>query len=157
MLPLKAEYINPLISSFINVYKSITNFDIKIGELFIRNNSLSANDIVVIIGITGDLNGQLILSFSKETALNIVSKMMMDTPILELDDMSISAIGELGNIIIGNYITSLSNNNLKIDITTPTVLSGDKMKINLFNKKQISVPFNSDLGKMVVDISISEK
>ena len=39
----------------------------------------------------------------------MASKMMMGMPVTALDDMSISAISELGNMIMGNAATILLN------------------------------------------------
>lgn len=153
---MRAEYINPLIVSLVNICRDMTGTEIQKANPHIRSNPLSINEVAIMIGITGDLKGQLMLSFKEETAKRIVSKMMMGTPVLELDELSKSAISELGNMIAGNYATGLSGYGLQVDITTPTVIKGNNIEISLFNKKQLSIPFISDIGEITVDISITE-
>lgn len=48
----------------------------------------------------------------------------MGMPVSEFDDMARSAISELGNMVMGNAATILSNNNVMIDITPPTIITG---------------------------------
>ena len=46
--------------------------------------------------------------------------MMMGMPVTALDDMSASAINELGNMMMGNAATILSTKGIAMDITPPT-------------------------------------
>jgi hypothetical protein len=48
-----------------------------------------------------------VISLSKETALSVASLMMGGMLVTELDDLSKSAISELGNMIMGNTATIL--------------------------------------------------
>ncbi len=48
----------------------------------------------------------------------------MGMPVTELDDMAMSAISELGNMIMGNAATIFSTKGIVIDITPPTVCRG---------------------------------
>lgn len=153
---MKAELINPIANSLVNVFKGVSGFDLERGSLFLRNNPIPLDSVAVIVGITGELRGQLVISVKIETALRIASAMMMGAPVTELDELSKSAISELGNMVAGNYATALFGLEYKVDITTPIVLSGDNMKISMYDKRQLSIPFNSGLGEITVDISISE-
>lgn len=80
--------------------------------------------MVILIGVTGEMRGQVVLSIDEKKACEIASRMMMGMPVPELDDMAISAISELGNMIMGNAATVFSVRNIGIDITPPTVGRG---------------------------------
>ena len=47
-------------------------------------------------------------------ATTLCASMMMGMPVAEIDDMAKSALSELGNMIMGNAATLLSNSNLII-------------------------------------------
>ena len=71
-------------------------------------------------------------------------------------DITKSAISELGNMILGNAATLLYNINIKIDITPPTLLLGEKISISIANMKTICIPLKTELGIIELDISIKE-
>jgi chemotaxis protein CheX len=50
--------------------------------------------------------------------------MMMGMPVDTIDEIAISAIGEFTNMVTGNASITLSNNNLSVDTTPPSVISG---------------------------------
>ena len=76
------------------------------------------------IGVTGEMQGQVMLAFQKKVALVIASKMMY-MEVKELDEISTSAICELGNMIMGNASTAFSVKNIGIDITPPSLCEGN--------------------------------
>ena len=63
---------------------------------------------VIIIGVTGEMKGQVLLAMSEEDACNIASKMCM-MEVKEIDDFAASALSELGNMIMGNASTVFSD------------------------------------------------
>lgn len=76
----------------------------------------------VLIGITGNIKGQLI--FEADSSLfGELGNVMFGMP-LE-GEMLNSFSGELGNMIAGQLCTIVSNKGVNIDITSPTVAYGD--------------------------------
>lgn len=75
----------------------------------------------VLIGFTGDIRGRLLIVGNHSTFANI-GELMFGFQLN--DEMLESFIGELGNMIAGNFCTLISNDGLLIDITPPTVLIG---------------------------------
>lgn len=75
----------------------------------------------VLIGITGDVRGKLILSGEMQV-FSSIGEAMFGMPIQE--EMVISLSGELGNIIAGGLSTNIGQSGLKTDITAPTVIEG---------------------------------
>lgn len=93
----------------------------------------------IMLGITGELTGQVCIVFDFDVARDIASRMMMGMPVTEIDDMAKSALSELGNMIMGNAATLLSSNKIMIDITPPTLATG-KAKLASPNMTSIKVP-----------------
>jgi len=150
---LKAEYVNSFIKSSIDVIRQVCGLYPKLGKVYLKDSPFSAEQIIVIIGVTGDIRGQVQLNMSKDTARSVVSNMMGGMAIEQLNDMAKSALGELGNMIMGNTCTLLARNGTRIDITPPTVLSGDGMEIS--NKtKTICIPLIlGEYGSVEIGIS----
>ena len=73
----------------------------------------------VCVGITGDLQGDVVYRFPEETSLNMV-KIMCGMEIESVDDFVTSAIAEIANIISGNVLTMLAESDVKCDILPPS-------------------------------------
>lgn len=73
--------------------------------------------------IEGDITGSIMYVLEKESALNLV-KLLMPGGMVgeELDEITSSALKEIGNILAGAYISSLSGlTNLDIKISIPAL------------------------------------
>lgn len=106
----------------------------------------------VSIGVTGDLTGQVVYSFPYETCLNMVN-IMSGMEISEVDEFVTSAIGEIANIISGNVMTLLTDENVSCDILPPKLLNGevDKNNYALDTVSCIVTP----LGNICLDIMLN--
>ena len=81
--------------------------------------------------------------------------MMMGMPVENLDDMAISAISELGNMIMGTAATMLSENGVIIDITPPVVELGTVF-MNMKSFQNVCVPLLLD-NEMYMELNIIVK
>lgn len=83
------------------------------------------NPIVgILIGVEGQINGMMMFVLEQKSAHNLVN-MLMERDIDRFEDfteMDLSALNEIGNIIAGAYLSSLSTlTNLKIIGTVPNM------------------------------------
>lgn len=151
------KYINPFISVSINLIKQICNVEVAKGQIFIKNSPFSADKVIIIIGIAGDFKGQAFFAMDEKTACSIASAMMFGMEVSALDEMSKSAIAELGNMIMGNVSTEFYNSGIKIDITPPTILVGTDMNISTKGVQTLCVPIEiANGGKIEIDIAIAD-
>lgn len=153
---MKAEYINAFIKATSQVFKTIANLDITVGKPHITPSPFSASNLVLIVGITGEIKGQAVIGLSEETAKDLASAMMMGMPVEQLDDMSKSALQELSNMIMGNSATLLFNEGVVVDITPPSLMIGEHIEVSTANMKTITIPLTSSVGEVVLNISSKE-
>lgn len=75
----------------------------------------------IYLGVEGDITGSIMFLVEKESARHLVSKLMgMELTGEEFSEMELSALKEVGNIITGAYLNSLSSlTNLKIFPSIP--------------------------------------
>jgi chemotaxis protein CheX len=150
------KYINPFINVSINIVQQICNVGAKKGQIFVKNSPFIADNVVIIIGIAGDFKGQVFFTMDEKTACSIASSMMFGMEVPALDEMSKSAIAELGNMIMGNVSTEFYNEGIAIDITPPTVLVGSDMNISTKGVQTICIPIEIENGtKIMLDIVIA--
>ena len=114
----------------------------------------ASDSVIIMIGVTGEVRGQVLMSFPEAHALHVASKMMMGMPVTALDDMSASAINELGNMMMGNAATILSTKGIAMDITPPTLCRGN-VYLKQSYSQNICVPLTSDEIHMELDIAIN--
>ena len=153
---MKVEFINPFIKASTEVLKMIAQVDFTTGKPYMKISPFTPSSVLIVVGITGEIQGQAVISMSYELAKAVASKMMMGMPVEELDEMSKSALSELGNMIMGNTATLLFNNNINVDITPPSLMVGEGITISSGSMTTIGIPLTSDIGTMNLDISIKE-
>ncbi len=78
----------------------------------------------VFLGVEGDITGSMMFMVEEQTARHLIQKITMGMlpPGSEFEEMGLSAMKEVGNIITGAYLNSLSTlTNLKIFPTPPAL------------------------------------
>ena len=154
MAGLNTEHINPFLIAASKVLKDMCSVDLKIGKPYVKNTEFKEDTLVIMIGITGEIRGQAMIAFPNAVACEIASKMIC-MPITVLDELSTSAISELGNMIMGNTATIFSTKGVGIDITPPTLCKGNVSFTNNYSQN-ICVPLIFDEGHFI-EINIALK
>lgn len=152
---MNVEYINPFLQAAKSVMKDFCNIEASMGRPYVTKTIFEGEKFVIMVGITGQLTGQVIFSMSDATACDIASHMMMGMPVNEMNDMASSAISELTNMILGNAATIFSTLDKLIDITPPSVLMGRDMEITVSDSKTICVPLTYDNGSKSLELHIA--
>ncbi|GAA4704821.1 chemotaxis protein CheX [Brevibacillus fulvus] len=152
---MSVQYINPFLESASNILQQMCNVEITRGELSIKEVSFKENHVWIRIGLTGEVQGNVMFGLSHDVALKIVSAMMGGFPIQEMDEMGKSAIAELGNMISGNASSILYTQGITIDITPPQLLEGQELPA--LTGEALTVPLEiSDLGKLDIQVIVAK-
>jgi chemotaxis protein CheX len=115
----------PFISSFMNVMPQLGFSDVQRGSIEEVEKKIESPGVIVIIGVVGDLRGNVIYGMSEEYAKKIASTMMMGMEVAEFDEMAQSAISELSNMLTATASTEFTSLGIKTDISTPTLMYGE--------------------------------
>ncbi|RSK27332.1 chemotaxis protein CheX [Bacillus sp. HMF5848] len=145
--------ITHVLNATVDALRGVIPLNINIHKPALFTQPLLQSSIGVLIGMTGDVRGRLILESSKEVFGGIgqvMFGMALEGEMLE------SFTGELGNMIAGNLTTVLSNKDITMDITPPTVIVGET-KMYGFDKA-FKVPVEvADLGELQVILMLEMK
>lgn len=81
----------------------------------------------LLVGIIGEINGFILLVMDEKDAIKLAGSLLGDMadsmPKNEQKELQISAIKEMANILIGSYITAISElTGLKIDASVPDLV-----------------------------------
>mgnify|MGYP002521665231 FL=1 len=142
MATLSAEHINPFLMAAKKIFQDMCFVQVQIQKPSLKEAKFGKGTWAIIIGVTGEMKGQVLLSMSEEDACKIASKMCM-MEVKQIDDFAASALSELGNMIMGNASTVFSSNGIGIDITPPTLSHGEVSFTNTY-AKNLCVPLTFD-------------
>ena len=129
MAQVDIKYINPFVKATITVLEMLGMTGGKLGKPSLSDMVFPDNAFLIQVGVTGGMKGQVIIGMTEHKAKEIASVMMMGMPVNELDTMAASALGELGNMIMGNSSTIFSTMNIVFDITPPLSMNGYDLKL----------------------------
>lgn len=155
MATLNAEHINPFLMAAKKVLQDMCFVEVGIQKPMLKEATFDYDTWVIIIGVTGEMRGQVLIAMTEENACAIASKMCM-TDVKVIDDFASSALSELGNMIMGNAATVFSSNGIGIDITPPTLSHGEVSFTSTF-AKSLCVPLNFVDGSGGIDLFLALK
>ena len=153
---MKVQYINPFVESTKRVFKEMLYIDITPGKPFLyKPDKEEFNfDVSGIIGIAGESIGVIAISFSKITALKVVSALVHEE-VKIFDENVTDSIGEIVNIISGNAKKGLEQYRLVISL--PSIIKGFNHQINwVSGVPVVGIPFDSEKGSFYLFVSLKD-
>lgn len=147
------KYLNPFLNSFTSVLPLVGLNNIEKKGLSIKGRHIQSPGVVIIVGIMGDIKGNVIYATTVDNAKKIASTMMMGMPVDELNELAQSAISELTNMLTANAATEFSNEGISINISTPTLVYGEFIA-NSSSEKVLSVELLIDGMSFEVNIAL---
>jgi chemotaxis protein CheX len=148
-------YINPFIIATDNCFKKMMNLTVTAEPPQLKRYPYPGYDISAVIGLSGEAQGSISLSFSKDTATEFVKKMLGDVTSISEDDM-IDGVGEIVNIIAGNAKAYLTKFNLSISL--PNVIIGNSHTLaGQSGSPTIVVPFSCQTNTFIMEVSLKTK
>ena len=149
-------FINPFIESTLRSLEMMASITAEKIGLEVKDDHITAYEISSIIGITGETCGSVIISMPERLACKIASNMLME----EIPSMNRSvedAIGEIGNIVVGDARRTLMADGYALNISIPTVVIGAGHRISRpGNIPCIAIPFSTEFGDFEVNVGLKE-
>ncbi len=151
---MRVEFINPFVSATHNVFQTMLGTTLTRGELSLKKSHAPMHEVCGLIGLAGKCHGMVVLSFGRETALQLAG-IMLGTTESELNSDVVDAVGELTNMIAGAAKSQLAEYQMSIGL--PTVICGKTHTINFpSGAPPLIIPFDCDLGPICVEVGITE-
>jgi len=124
------------------------------GELVPRNSPFTTQQITIIAGVTGEIEGVILYGMSGSTVMKIAGT-MIGSEVDELDEMAISAVSEIANMVTGNAITILSQKGYNLDITPPSTVMGVDVQIST-RAPAMTIPVKTNMGDIEINVSLAQ-
>ncbi len=150
---MKADIINPFLSSVSNVLSTMAMLEVSPGKPSIKEDVMSRGDVSGIIGMTtATINGSMAITFPDTVVFEIVNRMLGET-VTEINDTVTDLVGELTNMVVGGAKGLLEEKGYDIGMATPVVVTGKNHEITHKAQGQnILMPFNSEAGTFYVEV-----
>jgi len=153
---MKAEYINPFITSTSEVFKTMVGIEPARGELYIKSEDSLRYDISGVIGLAGQASGFVVISMTEELAFKVLENFLGEAK-TEMDDDVMDAIGEILNMIAGGAKQIFSKQGIRFKISIPNVVVGKDHKIGKQrNVKCIGMTFIVGDDTFVIEVAMTE-
>lgn len=149
-------FINPFIDSTLRSLDMMAGIKAEKIGLEVKDDHITAYEISSIIGITGETSGSIIISMGEQLACRIASNMLMED-IQTMNRTVEDAIGEIGNIVVGDARRTLIQDGFSLNISIPTVVIGAGHRISRPGDIPcIAIPFSTDFGVFEVNVGLRE-
>ncbi|MDD3553447.1 MAG: chemotaxis protein CheX [Deltaproteobacteria bacterium] len=150
-----AKIINPFLEAAVNVLKTMAMVEVTPGKPFLKKDQTANGDASGIIGITGEAQGSMSISFSTPCICAIVSN-LFGSPVTELNEEVKDAVGELTNMICGDARRRLEAAGIVLQAGTPTVISGQGHTIKHISKGPcVAMPFTTPNGDFTIELAFN--
>ena len=148
-------FITPFIKSISNVFSTMLQLPVQVGEPTIKNDDTASFDVSGIIGMSGEVVGSVVLSFPTEAAERIVSLFTGEESNVDAEDFS-DAVGELVNMIAGGAKGMFTGR--EVSISCPNVVIGANHKVSRPSEVPcVGIPRETDCGELVVEIAVQDR
>lgn len=153
---MRAEFINPFVKGATDVLTMMLAVTPSLGTVSARPKMFTTKTINVVCGITGDLQGQVIYGMNADVAERFARAMLGG---MEVDDeLAISSLAELGNMISGNSLTILASQGFTCDITPPSIIRGTDVVISTVHIPALVIPVElANHGALEINVSLKER
>lgn len=142
--------------SFEEVMSEVTGESIQAdGEFEIQTKDKLA--LSIIIGISGNTNGRILLNTSVDNGRNIAEAMNFGDPLENEEDLFVY-LAEFANMFCGRAATHINNKfgKREIWISPPAIFSAKDLDIVTPNVSSMKAFYECSLGKFMVDMGFSE-
>ena len=147
---MRYEYIDPFVTTTIRVLDSAIRGNVRRGDVAVLQGSRVKGEVAVLVKITGDAQGDIILSMETATALRICSLLLReDFPAMTA--RSIDALMELANMITGNAVSALNDQGFDFAVSPPEVMTRDGAG-ELPGVESMQVPLFSECGELTMNV-----
>ena len=141
-----AGFVNAYLIAVQNVFKTMLGVEIVMGKPALKTTRLTSAEVTGVIGFAGNKRGSFSLAFTKDSAL-FLYKSMVGESITDISADVVDAIGEITNIISGQFRAEIEKLGYKLSATLPTVVVGHNIEINFITKVPIiALPFTFEAG-----------
>ena len=150
---MRLDYIEPFIEATNCILEDVFKMPAQKGKLSLHSEPITSKGLVVVIGLTGDVEGRVLFDMEPDTTVEmacIMNKSKFDS----IQPMVMDSIGELVNMIMGKALTILNDKGFNFKLTPPMVFSGNAVMSSAIRIETLIVPFTTKFGELMINIAV---
>ena len=145
--------VQPFIASIQHVFSTMMQLPVVVKEPREKTSPTTSFDVSGIIGLSGDVVGNVVLSMRMQTAEQIVA-LFCGTRLNSHSPDFADAIGELLNMIAGGAKAHFEGR--LASMSCPTVILGQHTVARPGGVPTIAIPCYTDCGELVIEVTLKE-
>ena len=147
------KFINAFVAAITNVFQTMASTKVKVGKPQLKQVDLVSAEVSGIIGLSGDVQGCVVLSFPGNVACKLASAFAGTELTLTHPDFT-DAVGELANMVAGNAKKDFPN--CAVSISLPSVIIGSGHKVSQSKASPfLIIPCETDAGAFNVEVALT--
>lgn len=151
---MQVDLVHIFIKAAVDVLRQEIGEEATAGSVKVLSSAQTSEEVTVIIGVTGDVRGMVLLGMSERTAKHIVGRMMGE-PCPLFDELAQSGIAEMGNVITGLATQGLEQAGYRATISPPALVAGGPgIIISTVNIRRFVVPLRTGAGDLVLHAAL---
>lgn len=151
----KVELLNPFFTSIYDALEEISGEKVQRGQLYLRKDDLIRSEgCSLLIEISGQLKGQVVLDMSTQMAIKFAEIMNMEE-IGEFNEQVKASMIEMANIVCEQSTQRLTASSIEFEIQAPRLSESENL--NCFNHAEnnvIAAPLELPFGQIVIYLAL---
>lgn len=152
-----AKLVNPIIDAFMEVMPQMGFPMPKRQRIYLQERNVISNGVTIKVGLTKQLEGNVIYNMTEDTAKYIASIMLLGVPVTSFADMAKSAIREIANVLTARAATNLEKMGFEVDITTPELTIEEDFTIKISDSQFLTVEMDLDGHRIDVALFVERE
>ena len=153
---MRVEYINPFVTSAVDVLSELLHGDVTRGELSLKESSQPVLGVAVIVALTGQVEGRLVMAMDEPTSLAVAAA-LNGQELEQMDELTRATVTEVANMIAGRATTALADLGYQFDISPPVLLTGDNMTVAADSLEALVVPIDIGIGRLELNVALRDR
>ncbi|MDK2855832.1 MAG: chemotaxis protein CheX [Bacillota bacterium] len=151
------KFLNSILKACDEVLLQVLGLKGQRGRLHWKSGPFLPEDILLFFHVQGDVATPVALSLEQRLGIDLASQLLGSMSVTSLTDLARSALGELGNMIMGRAMTLLAEEGTLATISVPQVLTGLELQADpclLEDKPCLVVPFEFGRGRIEINVPV---
>ena len=148
------EIAKAFVSATTNILSTMANVTPTSGKVFVKTDQTALGDFSAVIGVTGQYQGSICVTFSREGAI-FIAKSMLGGDLENVEQDVVDTVGEIANMVSGRARSAIAERGVTLQGSTPTIVVGKDHRISHLSKAPVMcIPFTMPEGSFTVEFCL---
>lgn len=152
---MKAKIVDPIVQAAFDVLEEVLGTEISRRRLSKHDKTLALHRISVLAGVSGAVEGHILLSMPLDVVLSIVA-VITNEETSAVDDVAQAAIIGLTNTIMDEAARELRDQNVEVSFTPAALFWGQGMQLSCAEIGAVVIPLQMPMGSVELTVALRE-